>query len=171
MDPLMVSLRLVHILLGTVWVGTIVFNTIFLGPAIQEAGPDGGKVMGALQRRGMMHFLPLLGLLTILTGVWLLWLVSAGFNAAYFHSGVGHAFAGGGALAILGYLLGLVVLRPALVRAMTLGQGMAQVTDEAERQARQGEIQLLRSRARSAGMMVACLLVLATALMAVARYL
>lgn len=171
MDPLMLTLRLVHIVLGSVWVGILVFNTIYLGPTVQELGPDGGKVMAALQRRGLMTLLPVLGLATIVTGVWMLWLVSAGFNAAYFHSPAGHTFAAGGALAIVGYFLGITILRPAMLRAMALGQGMPQVTDEGERAARQQEILVLRTRARRAGQVVATLLVLATAAMAVGRYL
>lgn len=96
MDLLIITLRLVHILLGAVWVGTVVFNTFFLAPAIAEVGPDGGKIIGALQRRGMMTFLPLVALGTIVSGIWLLWKVSLGFNPVYFRSGAGHAFAGGG---------------------------------------------------------------------------
>lgn len=171
MDPLLLVLRLVHIVLGSVWVGIVVFNTIFLGPAVQELGSDGGKVMGVLVRRGMMTFLPIVALGTILSGVWLLWKVSLGFNEHYFHTAAGHAFAGGGAMAIIAYLIGITLLRPSMLRAGALAQGMAQVTDETERSARQRQIQILRSRARRSGQVVATLLLLSTAAMAVGRYL
>jgi hypothetical protein len=171
MDPLHIILRLLHIVLGAIWVGIIVFNAVFLGPTVAELGPDGGKVMGALQRRGMMTFLPTIGLLTLLTGLWLFWIVSLGFDPAYLRSGPGHAFGTGGLLAIIGFLLGIAVMRPAMVRVMALAQGMAQVTDEATRAAHQGEIQALRARASTTGRVVAVLLVLATAAMAVGRYL
>lgn len=171
MDPVMLTLRLVHILLGSVWVGMVVFNTIFLAPVIGQLGPDGGKVMSALQQRGMMTFLPIVALGTILSGVWLLWKVSLGFNEHYFHTAAGHAFAGGGAMAIVAYLIGISVMRPSMLRATALAQGMAQVTDEVDRQARQARIQSLRVRARTSGIVVATLLVLSTAAMAVGRYL
>lgn len=171
MDLLIIALRLVHIVLGSVWVGIVVFNTIFLGPAVQELGADGGKVMGVLVRRGMMTFLPIVALGTILSGVWLLWKVSLGFNEHYFHTASGHAFSGGGAMAILAYLIGITVMRPSMLRAGALAQRMAQVTDETERSARQQQVQALRSRARTSGVVVATLLVLSTAAMAVGRYL
>lgn len=171
MDPLLLILRLLHIVLGSLWVGIIVFNAIFLGPVIGELGPDGGKVMGALQRRGMMTFLPLIGAATLLSGAWLLWEASLGFAPAYFRSGPGHAYSIGGALAIVGFLLGILVMRPTMLRVGVLAQGMAQVTSETERADRQRTIQALRTRASTMGRAVAVLLVLATAAMAVARYL
>ncbi|MCL4865806.1 MAG: hypothetical protein KJZ47_07920 [Gemmatimonadales bacterium] len=171
MDPLLLLLRLLHIVLGSLWVGIIVFNAVFLGPTVAELGPDGGKVMGALQRRGMMTFLPAIGLLTLLSGAWLLYEASLGFEGAYFRSGPGHAYSMGGGLAIVGFLLGIGVMRPAMLRVMAIAQGMAQVTDEATRAARQAEMQRLRARASLMGRVVAVLLVVATAAMAVARYL
>jgi len=171
MDPLLLILRLVHIVLGSLWVGIIVFNAIFLGPTVAELGPDGGKVMGALQRRGMMTFLPAIGLLTLLSGAWLLYQASLGFEGAYFRSGPGHAYSMGGGLAIVGFLLGIGVMRPAMMRVMALAQGLAQSPDEAARASTQAEMQKLRARASATGRVVAGLLVLSTALMAVGRYL
>ncbi len=50
-------LRLVHVVFGAVWVGMMAFTVIFLTPAVRDVGPEGGKVMTALQRRGVMLFL------------------------------------------------------------------------------------------------------------------
>lgn len=171
MDPLLLVLRILHIVLGSVWVGIVVFNTYFLGPVIGELGPDGGKVMGALQKRGMLTFLPIVALGAIVSGIWLLWKVSLGFNEHYFHTAAGHAFSGGGAMAILAYLIGIMIMRPSMLRALALTQTMAQVSDESERRTQQKQIQALRSRARTSGQVVATLLVLATGVMAVGRYL
>ncbi len=52
MNLLIVLLRLVHIVLGVLWVGMIAFMVVFLTPALRDAGPDGAKVMMALQRAG-----------------------------------------------------------------------------------------------------------------------
>src|ERR687891_465683 len=49
----LILLRLVHVVFGALWVGMVVFTTFFLAPAVQDTGPDGGKVMAALQRRGI----------------------------------------------------------------------------------------------------------------------
>ncbi len=171
MDPLLLILRILHIVLGSVWVGIVVFNTLFLGPVLGALGPDGGKVMGALQKRGMLTFLPVISLITVLSGIWLLWKVSVGFNEHYFHTAAGHAFAGGGVMAIVAYLIGISVMRPSLLRAAALTQEMALLTDEGERSTRQQQVHALRARARTSGQVVATLLVLATAAMAVGRYL
>ena len=51
MELLLLVLRLVHVVGGILWVGFAVFVPFYLAPAIAEVGPDGGKVMAALQRR------------------------------------------------------------------------------------------------------------------------
>src|SRR5688500_8110629 len=61
-------LRLTHIALGAIWVGTMVFMVVFLTPALRDAGPAGAPIMGSLQRRGFMVVMPVLALLTIISG-------------------------------------------------------------------------------------------------------
>ena len=60
MDPLVIVLRLIHVVAGALWVGMVTFATYFLQPALQESGPEGGKVMAAVQRRGLMTVMPIL---------------------------------------------------------------------------------------------------------------
>jgi hypothetical protein len=86
MDPLVTVLRLVHIGGGVYWAGTIFFFVSILQPAVQDLGPDGGKVMVKLFERGYLTILPIIATLTIVSGFWLLWLFSAGFNATYMGS-------------------------------------------------------------------------------------
>lgn len=171
MEPLTVLLRLVHIVAGAVWVGMAVFVGFFLGPTMQEVGPDGGKVMLALQRRGLMTLLPVLALGTLLSGLWLYWRASLGFQPAYLASPTGVTFALGGLAALLGYGLGIGVMRPATLRAAALARGLEGSAGGADHQATLAEIGRLRGRAGRAGRAVAALLLLATAAMAVARYL
>ena len=61
--------RVIHIVVGVFWAGTVFFNAWLLAPALRDLGPDGGKVMGALAKRGMLMILPVAGILTILSGV------------------------------------------------------------------------------------------------------
>ena len=171
MDPLLLLLRLLHIGLGALWVGMAVFTTVFLTPAIQDAGPDGGKVMAALQRRGILTVLPVLAIGTIVSGFWLYWRDSAGFRPDFLQSGVGLAFGVGGLLSVIAYGIGITVLRPSMLRAAALSQGLGPETAEPERRARLAEAQRLRVRGAAAGRAVAGLLLLALAAMAVARYL
>ncbi|HXE57416.1 MAG TPA: hypothetical protein VNK43_05405 [Gemmatimonadales bacterium] len=171
MEPLVIVLRLVHVVCGVLWVGMALFNTFFLGPALQEAGPAAGKVMEGLQRRRLMTITPLLAVATLLSGVWLFWRASLGFSGAFLRSPVGHTFALGGVAAIAAFVIGMTVARPAMMRAGALAQRLAGAASEGERQAMAAELGRLRARGATSGRLVAALLLVATAAMAVARYL
>jgi uncharacterized membrane protein len=169
MDPLLLTLRLIHILAGTLWVGIAVFNPFFLMPALQEAGPEGGKVMTILQRRGLMTLLPLLAVLTILSGLGLFWRVS-GAVTEYFRSPTAHTLSLGAVCAIVAFLIGMIVTRPAMLRAGTAMQSLAPSTPPEERARVMAEVQRLRIRGAKSAQVVAMLLLLAAGLMGVARY-
>jgi hypothetical protein len=170
MNGLVLVLRFVHVVAGVLWVGFAVFVPAFLGPAVQETGPDGGKVMAALQRRGLMNALPALAVLTLASGAWLYWHLSSGLTAAYVTSPVGLAFGLGGLVALAGFAIGITVLRPSMLRVLAI---MASVpgAPATDRDRLIGEAQRFRARGAAAGRAVAVLLLLATAAMAVARYL
>ncbi len=163
-------LRLVHILCAVFWVGTTMFTTFFLLPALGSAGPAAGAVMAGLQRRRFMVVLPVTAVLTILSGLRLLDIASSHFQGAYFRSATGMAFATSAALALIAFVIGMSTVRPAAARAGALGARMATATD-AERATLAGELDRARRRASSWGLGVVLLLILAAAGMAVARYL
>ena len=170
MDYALVLFRLLHILGGVIWVGMVFFTVIFLGPAVQDAGPEGGKVMGALQKRGVMNVIPAVALATVLSGLWLYWRASLGFDPAWVHSRLGMTLSLGGFAAIVAYVIGLTVMRPSMLAAMRIMQSLGGAA-EAERAQGMAEAQRLRTRGRKAGLAVLWLLLLSTAAMAVARYL
>jgi uncharacterized membrane protein len=170
-DPLVIVLRFVHVVFGALWVGMMAFSTFFLMPAIEAAGPDGGKVMGAIQRRGLMTVMPVLAIGALISGIWLYLRAAAGTQGAYARSPVGMAFGLGGLAAIVAWVLGMAVMRPAMMKAMTLGQSLGSSASAEERQRVMGEAQRLRARAASASRATAYLLLFAVAAMAVARYL
>ena len=157
MDWLMLVLRLVHVGGGALWVGMMAFMTFFLTPAMAEAGPaESGKLMAALQRQRIMVIMPVIALLTIGSGLWLMLRLYGGpGNLA--GSRMGMALNLGGAAAILAFLIGIIFMRPAMMRATV-------TTDPAE-------AQRLRARGAMLGRVVARLLMLALGAMAVARYL
>ena len=171
MDPLVIVLRLVHVVCGALWVGMVVFSTFFLLPAIQEVGPDGGKVMAAVQRRGLMTILPIIALAAIISGLWLYLRNAAGMHAEFARSPVGMAFGLGGLAAIVAWLLGVVVLRPSMLKAMALMQTLGPSTSAEQRQSTMAEAERLRHRAGRAGKATAHLVLFAVAAMAIARYL
>lgn len=163
--------RLLHILLGAFWAGAMIFNALFLVPAMGEAGPDAAKVMAGIQRRRFMDIMPVVALITILSGLWLFWRISGGFDPQWSRSRMGMAYGIGAVLAIVAFGIGVGIMRPAMMRIGRLVDQAAQATDPAHRDAAMAPVPALRRRSASAGRVVALLLALATALMGVARYL
>src|SRR5918999_5013981 len=131
----LIVLRLIHILGGMIWVGAGVFNSFFLLPALAQAGPVAGQVLAGLQRRRLFTILPVVALLTILSGVRLMQITSGGFSPAWFASAPGRTYAWSGVAAIVGFLIGVVIARPAAMRAARLGAAVAATTNQDERTA------------------------------------
>lgn len=171
MDPLVIVLRLVHVVAGALWVGMATFATYYLQPAVQEVGPDGGKVMAAVQRRGLMTVMPILAIATLISGLWLYLRAAGGQHAAFASSGPGMAFGIGGLAAIVAWIMGMFVARPSMMKAMALAQSLAPSSTPEERERVGAESQRLRARAARGSKAMTHLLFLALAAMAVARYL
>ena len=163
-------LRLVHILGGMIWVGSGIFNSFFLLPTLAQAGPAAGQVIAGLQRRRLFTILPIVALLTILSGIRLMQITSAGFSPAYFASTSGRTYAWSGVAAIVGFLVGIVVARPAAMRAASIGATLATATDAAARASLTAKLERLRRTSSVASSVSVALVVLAAAGMAVARY-
>lgn len=163
-------LRLLHILGGILWLGSGLFTTFFLIPALGRLGPGAaGPVMGALQQQRLFSVLPAVAVVTLLSGLRLLHLVSAGFSNAYLETTMGRTFLWSGVAAVLAFALSLMVARPAALRAGTLGAGLASLP-ETERAGRAAEVERLRRRSGAASAIATSLLVGAAAGMAIARY-
>lgn len=171
MNILLIGLRLTHVVMGAIWVGMAVMQAFFLSPALDDVGPDAGKVMAALQRRGLVTAIPVMALLTLISGFWLYYRDSMGFQPAYSMSPIGMAYGFGGAVALLVFVLGITVMRPSMIRAIELGQSIPTTTDATERQQKLAELQRLKSRSVSMGQLMAGLLIFTVGAMAVARYL
>ncbi len=157
---LQIVLRLVHIMSGAIWVGMFVFTNSFLMPALGDVGPDAGKVMVALAKRRIMTVMPLLAILTIGSGIWLMIRFGGGDGGAAMHSPMGRALGVGALAAIIAFVLGLTIVRPTMTKLAALG------ADPTKRD----EIARLRQRAGTVNQIVAILLLIALGAMAIARY-
>ena len=166
-----IGLRLLHVLGGIFWLGSGLFTSLFLLPSLAGAGPAAGTVMAGLQRRRLFTVLPAVALVTVLSGLRLLWLVSGGLDRRYFASGSGRAFAVSGALALIAFLLGMLLARPTMMRAAQLAATMQSVADDHERAARAERIASLQRRGATMNRLTILLLTFGAAGMAVARYL
>jgi uncharacterized membrane protein len=163
-------LRLVHVVGGIFWVGGTLLTTFFLIPAIATMGSAGGEVFAAMQRRKLPTFMLAAALFTVASGLRLLWITSGGFSSAYFATAPGMGFGTAGGSALAAFLLGVLVARPAAMRAARLGGTMSGAPPE-HRPGIAAEIAVLRRRSAVFGTATAVLLLLAAAGMSVARYL
>jgi hypothetical protein len=163
-------LRLIHIVIGVAWAGSIIFIAMFLLPAIKATGPNGGAVMSYLtQVKRMPAYLMGGVILTILSGLALFWNDSAGFSTQWMASGPGKTFAFGGAMGIIVAILGGAVNAPTAARLGALGAEI-KAAGGPPSAAQAAEIQRLQARLTNAMRAASVFLTLALIAMAVARY-
>lgn len=165
----MLVLRLVHVLGGTFWVGGMMYMAFFLMPAMAQAGPAAGPVIAGMQQRKLFVWLPVVAIATLLAGIRLMMIQSDGFRAVYFATPMGRTYLVAGSLAIIAFVIGLTINRPAMNRIGVLTQEMASA-DDSRRTQLQSELAALRGRTRVATAIVTWMLIAAAAGMAVGRY-
>ena len=163
-------LRLIHIVFGVFWVGSVLFTTVVLMPSMRAAGPSGVTVMKELGRRRLPLIMMGSAILTVGAGIWLMIILASDNPGVWMRSSAGRAFSMGGGLAILALVLGMVINAPAARRMSAIGEAVDKrggpATAEETRQ-----LQKLQSRLAIASVIVTVLLLLSTGAMAVARYL
>jgi uncharacterized membrane protein len=162
-------LRLIHILSGIMWVGSGLYTGFFLGPALSSSPAVMGQVMAGLQRRRVFLVLQIVAALTILSGLRLLWIDSAGFAESYMATGRGRTFSIGAGAAIISAVLSFGVGRPAMVRAGAIAASLASA-DVTERTRLTPKLDSLRRRATIASTLAVGFGLLAASAMAIARY-
>jgi|SRR5688572_434505 uncharacterized membrane protein len=167
---MLITLRLIHILAGTFWVGTAIFTAVFLIPSIRALGPAGGPVMHQIAqvRKLPVYFLGA-GVLTVLSGIGLYSKASGGFTNQWMQSGPGMTFGIGAVFALVAMTVGMLVAAPTAKRAGALGATIASAGKPPSPE-QQAEMQRLQARAGKASALGAALLVCATVAMAIARY-
>src|SRR5262245_24566268 len=122
---LFLSLRAAHVLLAAVWVGATVFTSMLLMPVIEGSGPIGGQLMQNLEKKGMTPFFAALGGTTVLTGIYLYWHFTGGFDPTVSSSHAGMAFGIGGVAGILRVVLRGTVVGPSSREALSVTAGVA----------------------------------------------
>lgn len=163
-------LRLVHILSAIVWLGSGVFTGIFLIPALSGSPAVMGQVLAGLQRRKYFVVFPVVATLTILSGLRLLWITSAGFSSGYFATGTGRTFAISAVMAIIAFVLSVGVARPAAVRAGRIAGLLPANLDGPGRERLLEELDRMRRRGAKATSLAVGFGILAASGMAIARY-
>jgi hypothetical protein len=167
---LFLIIRPLHVLIAAIWIGSGIFMGYILMPTIETTGPAGGAVMLGLNRKGLVPFFAAIAGITVLTGIYLFWRFTGGFDPEISRSHAGMAFGVGGVAGILAAIIGgSVVGRSSkqLVEIMTRAMSMP---DGAEKAGLMKTAEGLRGRIKSAGNIVIVLQLIALILMAVGHY-
>ena len=163
-------LRLVHIISGVFWVGSVMFTALLLAPALRALGPGAGPVMNQLVKvRKLPTVMMVSAILTMAAGIWLLMIDSASQPGVWMQSGPGMTYGAGAAFAILAFVIGMAVNAPTSKRIAAIGTAAA-ARGGPPGPVEQAELQRLQGRLSTASQIVTALLVLATGAMAIARY-
>ena len=163
------TMRVLHVLLAAIWVGATVFTTFLLMPVIESSGPAGGQVMMGLNRRKLTPFFAAMGGSTVLTGIYLYWRFTGGFDPEVSRTNAGLAFGIGGVAGILAVIVGGSVVGRSANKLMTLME-QAMKLPEVQRGPLMKEAESLRQRMKSAGSIVLVMQVIALILMALGHY-
>jgi hypothetical protein len=167
----MVTMRIVHILMGVFWAGTIFFVILFLEPSVREAGPEGAKVMQGLLKRKFLNVMPIAAILTIASGTVMLVKLMKIMPEGFMGTPYGISLSVGATTAIIAFIIGVAVMRSSTLAA---GRLMAEINNQpesAENEKKMVRVQALRLKARRAGKSVAHLLAVTVIAMAAARFL
>ncbi len=164
MNALFVSVRILHVLLAAAWLGTAVLLSFFLMPAVQQVGPDGGKVVMALVDRKLDAFISSIAGLTVLTGLYLYWTITGGFDPAASATLRARVIGLGGVLGLAAAVIGGSIVARNMKKAVALVKQVG-AADPAARSALMAQAAQCRQKAATGGRIVAFLVILTMLLM------
>jgi len=171
-DASMVILRIVHIVTGVIWVGSLFVVVVFVQPSAAALGPAGAPFMSELRRRRFVDVVFIDALFTIVAGSFLYWRDWHTYPS--FGDWIGSSFGAsltlGALFAVAGLGVAASVTRPTIVRLVSLGKQVAEPgrTPAPETAA---EIGALQRRLVVAERVSFSLVLIAVVAMASARYL
>ena len=168
----MIVFRIVHILAGVLWVGGLGLFVLYLQPAAKSLGPAAGPfVMELVVKRKLPNYLLALGAFTIVAGGFLYWhdWQAAGSLGDWLDLTVGKVLTVGALAALVGWLMGLLLVKPTVQRMMRLAGQLASAGGPPSPE-QAAELQGLQLRARQLSITVLALLVFSVLAMSTARY-
>jgi uncharacterized membrane protein len=165
---LFLGLRALHVLAAAIWIGSATFLAVVVIPAIEASGPPGGQVMTRLTARLGAH-MGVFSIVSVLSGIYLLWRFTGGFDGGVLATHGGRAFSIGGGSGILALIVGVIIGRTA-ERLVEAAAALGKASDEAARQALGRQLADLRGRMATLVRIVIVLQAIALVLMAVGHY-
>jgi uncharacterized membrane protein len=171
-DTPMVFLRIVHIVTGVIWVGSLFVVVVFVQPSAATLGAAGAPFMSELRRRRFVDVVFVDAVFTVVAGAFLYW--HDWHTSPSFGDWVGSSFGAsltvGALLAVSGLVVAASFTRPTIGRLVSLGRQVAESggTPPPETASRIGALQ---RRLVVAERVSFSLVLLAVVAMASARYL
>ena len=169
-QALVLILRLLHVVGGVFWVGSVAVMAWFLLPAQRAAGREGGElVQQVLVGRRMGMWTGIAMGLTLLSGIWMFARYASSTEGAWMRTPAGTGFSSGAAVALLAAVVGIAMGARNGIRMQRLQKEVA-AAGGAPNASQAAEIQKLQATFGVTSKLVSGLLFLAAALMATARY-
>lgn len=170
MNAVTIVMRLIHIVLGALWVGGVGLLVMFIMPAVARTGPVGGQFMQHMVRNTKVTvYLPILGMFNVLSGLVLIWRDSSASGGTFMKTASGMTYSVGALAAIIALIFGSVMSgrSAAQLKAMMAAAETSGGLSAAEQGQR---IAMLQGRMRLGARVAFALLLITVVCMAVARY-
>jgi hypothetical protein len=168
----LIVFRIVHIMAGVVWGGSVFMFVVFVQPTAAAIGPLAGPFMQELLgRRKVINAVLGVAAFTIVGGGFLYWHDWQGFGSFgdWVGSGFGLGITIGAVSSIVAFLIGLFGTKPGVDRLMSLGRTAAQ-GEGAPSPELAREIQELQARLKVLARLNLAFVAVAVLAMATARY-
>jgi len=119
---LLITLRMIHIFAGALWIGAAIFYLFFIKPTVKAIGPVGPQFMQNLaERRKYPLFMVSVSLLTVLAGIGLYLYASGGIQLAWIRTGPGLGYTLGALAALVAFFVGNFGIGPTASKMGALG--------------------------------------------------
>lgn len=162
-------LRALHVGVAAIWIGSTVFISKMLEPVIEDSGPAGGQVMMRLNR-GLTAYMAGVATATLLTGIYLLWHFTGGFDLSVITTHAGMAFGTGGTAGILAGIIGGAVVGRSAVKVSAIMRQAVGLPEGPAKGALLQQAASLRERMHRGTSVVLVLQSIALVLMSVGHY-
>ena len=166
----LIILRLLHIVSAVFWAGSIMYLAWFIIPTIKALGPDGGKFMQQLSQTNKLPLvMSIAGTLTVVGGILLIERLSGGFEMQWFGTPHGIVISIGGTLALIAWVMGLSINKPAVDKMAAIGKAAA-ASGAPPSPEQQEVLQKLRAKVFKTTNVMAGLIFIAAICMSIVRY-
>ena len=170
MTYVMLILRLLHIVSGAFWVGTVITAVLFIEPTAKALDREGERFFAHLViRRRLAVVLAIAATVTVVAGALLYWIDSGGLRLEWIMTGTGIAFTAGGLSALIALAIAAIILKPEVDRLAAIADRDVGTAEDSARPPIEDEASERRLRRWS--LIQVSLLVFTVSAMAVARYL